>query len=141
MTLKGGLADASASLPGWFSLESSSLPLASRISTHEAPLKRNFSVLPSAAVLAGSGFFASATTFGGSGFFASGFASTLAGTGIGATGSGCAGCGAGTDAAVAATGGGAGLRPAVAVGRMKSLQYIAAKAIATANTASVAAFT
>src|SRR5258708_17920141 len=140
MTLKGGLPDTSASLPGWFSLESSSLPLASRISTHEAPLKRNLSVLPSAtATLDGSGFFAS-------GLASTAFASTFAGAGAIAAGSDCWGGGSGAGAAgtVAATGGGAAdLRaPApVAVGRMKSHQYIAANAITTATTTSVAAFT
>src|SRR5689334_20365343 len=53
MTLNGGLPDTSSVLPAGFRREKSSLPLLSRTSTHDCPLKTNLSVLPCAAFAGG----------------------------------------------------------------------------------------
>src|SRR4051812_34836971 len=80
---KGGRPDTSASLPGEFTRDSNTLPLRSRISTHDSPRKRSFTVwsfgpfVATGSALGASAFAASA--FGASAFTGSIFGGTVLG--------------------------------------------------------------
>src|SRR5688572_21007911 len=79
MTLNGGRPDTSASLPASFSRESSTLPLRSRISTHEVPLKRSVTVrVPGARLVVAAATVAGRTS---TGFAGRGASSTGLGAG------------------------------------------------------------
>src|SRR5205085_1378324 len=85
-TAKGGRPDTSASLPGELMRERSTRPLRSRISTHDSPRKRSFTVWSAADFGGATAASFGASVFAGSIFEGAGFgASALGGAGLGAS--------------------------------------------------------